>query len=143
MSMKTSGNSSWQKLDQLALKLESLSHAMSMLGADEACHMPPGGGEKRAQAMATLASMSHELQTSPQVAEWLHTAENEMKFSSLQDETWKRAALREWKALYLNHTCLPVEFVQKKSRAIFSVNSSGAGSGAKMTGRVSCPPFPT
>ena len=48
---------SFNKLDELGRKLESLEHALSILGADEATHMAVGGGEKRAEAMANLAGM--------------------------------------------------------------------------------------
>ena len=43
---------SFAKLDDLCHKLDSLSHALSMLGVDEAVMMPEGGGEKRAVAMS-------------------------------------------------------------------------------------------
>ena len=48
---------SFAKLDELGHKLEALEHALSILGADEATHMAVGGGEKRAEAMASLAGM--------------------------------------------------------------------------------------
>ena len=57
----------FHKLDELGRKLEALEHAQSMLGVDEAVQMPVGGGEKRAEAMAILAGMYHELAAAPQV----------------------------------------------------------------------------
>ena len=68
---------SFAKLDAHLKKLEALSHAQSMLGVDEAVMMPEGGGEKRAEAMAGLAGLYHELASSPQVGEWLSAAEAE------------------------------------------------------------------
>ncbi|HAZ12918.1 MAG: peptidase M32 [Bdellovibrionales bacterium GWA2_49_15] len=108
---------SWKKLDQLAQKLESLSHASAMLNVDEACHMPKGGGEKRAEAMATLASMSHAILTSPEVGAWIADAEKETKNSPEQEKQRKIASLREWKLQYLNNSCLPSDFVEKKVEA--------------------------
>ena len=60
---------SFAKLDELGRKLEALEHAQSILSVDEAVQMPVGGGEKRAEAMAMLAGMYHEMATAPDVAE--------------------------------------------------------------------------
>ena len=97
---------SFAKLDQLGHRLESLEHAQSMLSVDEAVQMPAGGGEKRAEAMAILAGMYHELATAPHIADWIAEAETE----SL--DAMQRAALRERKRVYTNMTCLSAEFVQ-------------------------------
>jgi carboxypeptidase Taq len=68
---------SFAKLDAHLKKLEALSHAQSMLGVDEAVMMPDGGGEKRAEAMAGLAGLYHEMASAPQVGDWLAAAEAE------------------------------------------------------------------
>ena len=59
---------SFAKLEELGRKLEALEHAQSMLSIDEAVQMPVGGGEKRAEAMAMLAGLHHELATAPEIA---------------------------------------------------------------------------
>lgn len=102
---------SFAKLDAHLKKLEALSHAQSMLGVDEAVMMPQGGGDKRAEAMAGLAGMYHEMATSPQVGDWLAEAETE----DLQPE--QRVALHEQKRSYLNLTCLSSAFVEKQVAA--------------------------
>ena len=56
---------SFAKLDELGHRLEALEHALAILGADEATHMAVGGGEKRAEAMASLAGMHHRQATAP------------------------------------------------------------------------------
>ena len=61
----------FKKLDELGRKLEALDHAQSMLGVDEAVQMPSGGGEKRAEAMAALAGMYHEMATALHIADWI------------------------------------------------------------------------
>ena len=68
---------SFSQLDQLCRRLEAMDHAQAMLGVDEAVNMPEGGGEKRAEAMAIIASMSHEMASAPRVAEWIAKAEAE------------------------------------------------------------------
>ena len=102
---------SFQKLDELGHKLEALEHALSILGADEATHMAPGGGEKRAEAMSNLAGMYHEQATAPEIADWIAEAETE----NLTEDG--RLALRELKRTYTNATCLPTEFVRRRTQA--------------------------
>ncbi len=102
---------SFQKLDELGRKLEALEHAMAILGADEATHMAVGGGEKRAEAMATLAGMYHRQATAPEVGDWIGAAEGE----TLND--MQAAAVREFKRQHTNMTCLPAEFVERQTSA--------------------------
>ncbi|MBL8791547.1 MAG: carboxypeptidase M32 [Rhizobiales bacterium] len=101
----------YARLDQHLRKLEALSHAQAMLGVDEAVMMPDGGGEKRAEAMAGLATIYHDMASSPQVGEWLAAAEAE----DLSPE--QRTAIREQKRSYTNLTCLSSAFVGKQTEA--------------------------
>lgn len=102
---------SFQKLDALGRKLEALEHALSILGADEATHMAMGGGEKRAEAMASLAGMYHAQATAPEIAEWIDAAKQE----HLAPE--QRLAVGEFERTYVNATCLPTEFVERRTAA--------------------------
>lgn len=102
---------SFQKLDELGHKLEALEHAMAILGADEATHMAVGGGEKRAEAMATLAGMYHRQATAPEIGDWIDAAESEA-LNEMQ-----AAAVREFRRQYTNMTCLPTEFVERQTNA--------------------------
>ena len=102
---------SFTKLDELGRKLEALEHAQAMLGVDEAVQMPSGGGEKRAEAMATLAGMYHEMAAAPHVAELIADAESEAL------DEMRRAALRELRRTYTNLTCLSSDFVRKQVAA--------------------------
>ena len=96
---------SFARIDALCRRLEALDHAQAMLGVDEAVNMPEGGGDKRAEAMAVLASMSHELAAAPHIADWIAAAEAEDL-----DEA-QRAAVREFRRSYTNLTCLSSDFV--------------------------------
>jgi carboxypeptidase Taq len=102
---------SFSKLDAHCRRLESLEHALAMLRVDEAVQMPAGGGEKRAEAVATLAAMYHTKATAPQVGEWIAAAEAE---DLSEDQT---IAVRELKRDYVNKTCLAVEFVRRQTEA--------------------------
>jgi carboxypeptidase Taq len=100
---------SFAKLDDLCRQLDSLSHALSMLGVDEAVMMPDGGGGKRAEAMASLSAMYHDMAAAPHVADWIADAENE----SLEE--MQRIAVKEFKRSYINRTCLTSVFVKRQT----------------------------
>jgi carboxypeptidase Taq len=102
---------SFAKLDALLKKLEAIEHAQSMLSVDEAVNMPDGGGEKRAEAMATLAGMHHDLMTAERNAEWIADAGSEALSSS------QKAGITEFKRAYVNATCLSTDFVTKQVQA--------------------------
>lgn len=102
---------SFAELDHLCRRLEALGHAQSMLGVDEAVNMPEGGGEKRAEAMSVLASMSHEMATAPHIADWIAKAESE------DLDTAQQAAVAEFKRSYINNTCLSSDFVARQVNA--------------------------
>jgi carboxypeptidase Taq len=100
---------SFAKLDELNRKLDTLSHALSVMGVDEAVMMPEGGGEKRAEAIASLSGMYHDMAAAPHIADWIAKAESE----TLDED--QRAAVREFKRSYINRTCLSSAFVQKQT----------------------------
>jgi carboxypeptidase Taq len=102
---------SFAKLEDLGRKLEALEHARSMLAVDEAVQMPVGGGEKRAEAMAMLAGLHHDLAAAPEIADWIAAAESEDL-----DATGK-AAVREFRRAYTNLTCLSSDFVRRQVAA--------------------------
>ena len=106
-----SANAAFSKLDALSRRLEAIEHAQSMLGVDEAVMMPVGGGEKRAEAMATLAGLYHEMATAPQVGDWLADAEAEPL------DEMQALALGEFRRVYTNMTCLSSEFVSRQVNA--------------------------
>ncbi|WP_169195240.1 carboxypeptidase M32 [Devosia sp. MC1541] len=99
------------KLDDLGRKLEALEHALSILGADEATHMAIGGGEKRADAVSTLAGMHHAQATAPHIRDWIETAKAEDLAAD------QRLAVEEFERDYVKATCLPTEFVERSSSA--------------------------
>ena len=101
---------SFERLDQLGRTLDALDHALAILGADEATHMAVGGGEARAEAMATLAGIYHRQATQPDIGEWIEAAEGE----ALNED--QQTALREFRRRHLNLTCLPVDFVERQTR---------------------------
>lgn len=102
---------SFAELDHLCRRLEALDHAQAMLGVDEAVNMPDGGGEKRAEAMSVIASMAHEMATAPQIADWIAAAETE------DLDAAQKAAVAEFRRVYINRTCLSSDFVARQVNA--------------------------
>ena len=100
---------SFAQLDTHCRSLEALEHALSILGVDEATAMAPGGGEKRAEAMAALSGMLHGKATDPKVRDWIEAAKGEDLDESQQ------AAVRELERAYINATCLPTAFVERQT----------------------------
>jgi carboxypeptidase Taq len=102
---------SFAKLDSHNRRLEAIEHAQAILGVDEAVSMPQGGGEKRAEAMAMLAGMHHELASAPQISDWIGDAE------AAPLDAQQKAAIAEMKRTYINATCLSTDFVRKQVEA--------------------------
>lgn len=73
--------------------------------------MPSGGGESRAEALATLAVIRHEMRTDARLSDWLARAEEE-ELSPAQ-----RANVTEMKRTYTHATALPADLVAARSRA--------------------------
>src|SRR5690606_6143365 len=92
-------------------KLEAIEHAIAILSADEATSMPVGGGEKRAEAVSYLSGLHHETFTAPEVGDWIAAAGAEDLSAD------QKAALSEWNRQYAAATCLPADFVRRKTQA--------------------------
>jgi carboxypeptidase Taq len=96
-------------------RIAHLQHVEAIASWDEAAMMPAGGGETRAEALATLRVLLHEMQTEPGLADLIAAAEGERARGSLGP--WEVANLREIKRGYLRDTALPAELVQRSSLA--------------------------
>jgi len=81
-------NSAFSKLDALSRKLEAIEHAQSMLGG-----------------------MYHEMATAPEVGDWLGDAEAEPL------DEMQTLAIREFRRVHTNMTCLSADFVRKQVNA--------------------------
>ena len=87
--------------------------AMGVLGWDQATMMPDGGAEMRAEQMATLDVMSHELLVAAEVDDWLGAAESGN--GDLRD--WDAANLREMRRLQRHATAVPADLVAARAKA--------------------------
>ena len=113
MSLTKNSPSAYQQLEQRFSRLAKLGHAETFLHWDSAVMMPDGGAEGRAEALAELGAISHELLTHESLLETFGQADGER--GSLSEA--QRSNLGEMKRRWQQSTCLPVELVQAKTIA--------------------------
>lgn len=106
--------SAYENLENRFRRLATLGEAMAILHWDHATNMPHGAAPARAEQMAELQVMSHELETAPDVGDWLAAAEDE-KEERL--DPWQRANLREMRRAYLHATAVDADLVAARARA--------------------------
>lgn len=68
---------SYEKLHSRFKRIGDLNHALAMLSWDEAAMMPTGGGEVRAESMATLSGMVHDMVAADETSELAEAALSE------------------------------------------------------------------
>lgn len=94
-------------------KIADINYASAVLNWDQETYMPPKGAEFRAQQLATLAGVSHELSTSEELGRML----NELGKDSSLDEKQKRNVKQSLKD-YNDRKKYTTEFVEKMSRTV-------------------------
>ena len=87
--------------------------ALSMLQWDHQVMMPPGGNAARAEQMATLRELAHELLTAPETGDLLDRAEE----GTAELDPWQAANLREMRRRYVHATAVPGDLVGAMVRA--------------------------
>lgn len=92
-------------------RLGKLNGVLEILHWDSAVMMPPGAASVRAEKLATMKVLIHELSTDPLIGEWLEQAKGE----DLGE--WQRANLKEIERFYLHSTSVPADLVETLSRA--------------------------
>ncbi len=103
--------SAYAQLEALFARIAAVEDALGMLHWDMATMMPPGGSEARAEQLAVLKSMAHEMITRPEMEELLQAAEGE----SL--DAWQSANLREMRRDWVHAAAVPGALVEAFSRA--------------------------
>ncbi len=102
---------SYKQLMQHFTKLSHLSSISGLAGWDEQVMMPTGSGDARADAMATLHGLQHELLTQPSVADWLKAAKEEPL------DHWDSSNLTWMNKKHQYASCLPQDLVEAHTRA--------------------------
>ncbi|WP_404380965.1 carboxypeptidase M32 [Caenispirillum salinarum] len=118
--------SPYHQLETRFARLSALGDAAGFLHWDAATMMPDGGADSRADQLATLSAIEHEMTVDPRVAEWIAAAE--ARADDL--DAWQKANLREIARLHAHASAVPAHLVEALSRA---------GSSCEMTWRTARP----
>jgi len=103
----------YEELEARFRRITNLRHAVSLLQWDLATMMPEGGREARAEELATLRVLAHEMLTDARVPELLDAAEPDAKALG----PWQRANLGEMRRAWLHASALEARLVEAVSRA--------------------------
>ncbi len=108
-----------ERLKQHLYRYHDVNSAASVLSWDQEVNMPPGGAEGRAEQMATLSAIAHELFVSEETGRLLEEAEAEVKDIDYQsdDASLVRVIRREYEKMTKIPTELVAEFSRTTSRA--------------------------
>ena len=103
----------YRALETRFARMSHIGGALAMLQWDHQVMMPPGGSPVRAEQMATLRQIAHELLTSAETGDLLEQAEEE----SAGLGPWQAANLREMRRSHRRATAMPAELVTALVRA--------------------------
>jgi carboxypeptidase Taq len=98
----------YKQLEERFGKVTALREVSSFLGWDRSVLMPELGVDQRARQNEVLSVLMHELQTAPEVGEWLAKVDRK----KLND--WERANVDVMEWLYTHATAVPADLVAKK-----------------------------
>jgi carboxypeptidase Taq len=104
----------YRSLESRFARLASIEDAVGILQWDAETMMPEGSAGVRAEQLATLKGLAHELLTAPETGGLLAAADHEQAGLS----EWQRANLREMRRTYLHATAVPRDLVEANSRAV-------------------------
>jgi carboxypeptidase Taq len=102
----------YQALESRFRRLSALQEAAGMLGWDKSTMMPEGGAESRAEQLATLRVVCHEMLSDRALPDLLAAGEDQGGLDG-----WQRANLREMRRQWLHATAVPSDLVAALSRA--------------------------
>lgn len=103
--------SAYSVLEARFARMNAVSEALSVLSWDMATMMPEGAAPFRAEQVATLKAVNHEIITAPDTAELLDQAA-----AGPLDE-WERANLREMRRDWVHASAVPADLVEALARA--------------------------
>jgi len=103
----------YSRLEQRFRRLSALQEAAGMLHWDMSTVMPDGGRSARAEQLATLGVVCHEILTEPETGALLDQAEDEAGALT----QWQRANLAEMRRGHTHATALDSDLVEAMSKA--------------------------
>lgn len=102
----------WKVLKAKLKEVKNLNDAAAVLGWDQQVFMPPGGAEARAEQLATLSRLAHEMFTSDEVGQLL----DDLSQADLAYDSDEASMVRVAKRDFDKARKLPVKLVEEMSR---------------------------
>jgi carboxypeptidase Taq len=106
-------NASYAELERRFARLSAVNRAGAILNWDRSTMMPDGASEDRADQLATLNVIAHEIMVAPDMPDLLACAEA----ASATLDPWRAANLREMRRSWAHESALPADLVEARSRA--------------------------
>ncbi|MBS0965228.1 carboxypeptidase M32 [Acetobacter okinawensis] len=103
-------NKAYLSLERHFARLSSLNDALGILGWDKEVMMPSGAAERRAENLAMLEGLRHEILTAPIMADLLGEAD-------AGDDVWRIANLEQMRRQHAQATALPGDLVEASAQA--------------------------
>ena len=103
----------YAELEKRFGRISAVNRACAILGWDRSTMMPEGSNADRAEQMATLSVIAHELITRPDMPELLARAEE----GSTRLDAWRRANLHEMRRHWVHENALPPDLVEARTHA--------------------------
>ncbi|MFI5003321.1 MAG: carboxypeptidase M32, partial [Reyranellales bacterium] len=106
-------NDPYAELERRFGRMSAVNRAGAILNWDRSTMMPDGASEDRADQLATLGVIAHEIMVSPDMRDLLSRAEEGR--ASL--DAWRAANLREMRHAWVHQNALPADLVEARTRA--------------------------
>ncbi|MCP4205471.1 MAG: carboxypeptidase M32, partial [Shimia sp.] len=106
-----------KKLEELkshTAEIVNLNHATALLNWDQQTNMPPGGAPARANQLATLSKLSHQMFVSDEMGELIEAAARDV--AQMDPDSDDASLVRVARRDYKQQRKLPSEFVAEFSR---------------------------
>jgi carboxypeptidase Taq len=113
MTANDPANSPYAELERRFARMSAVSRAGAILNWDRSTMMPDGASEDRADQLATLGVIGHEMMVAPDMAELLARAED----GRAGLDPWRAANLREMRHAWIHENALPSDLVEARTRA--------------------------
>ncbi|MBS0520018.1 MAG: carboxypeptidase M32 [Proteobacteria bacterium] len=113
MSANGSPGSAYAELERRFHRLSAINRAGAILNWDRSTMMPDGASSDRADQLATLNVVAHEILVAPEMPALLARAEEERAPLGV----WQTANLREMRHVWTHANALPADLVEARTRA--------------------------
>ncbi|MEK7686809.1 MAG: carboxypeptidase M32, partial [Pseudomonadota bacterium] len=106
-------NDPYAELERRFARMSAVNRAGAILNWDRSTMMPDGASEDRADQLATLSGIAHEIMVAPDMPELLARAEE----GAARLDPWQAANLHEMRRGWVHESALPGDLVEARSRA--------------------------